>query len=63
MKLVNINFKNSKLLKILSEGKATKLVVEKKDILSRYGVSYIEIICKYFTINDILSFVDSIYYC
>ena len=37
-----LNDKRTKLLKILKEKKATKLVVEHKDRLSRFGVSYIE---------------------
>ncbi len=43
-----LNDKRPKLLKILSEGKATKLVVEHKDRLSRFGGSYIEEACKHF---------------
>jgi len=41
-----LNDKRQKLNKILEEGKATKLVVEHKDRLSRFGVAYIEILCK-----------------
>jgi len=42
-----LNDKRKKLLKILSKGKATKIVVEHKDRLARFGVSYIETICKH----------------
>lgn len=43
-----MNDSRPKLLKILSDGKATRLVVEHKDRLSRFGASYIEICCKHF---------------
>jgi predicted site-specific integrase-resolvase len=43
-----LNDKRPKLLKLLKEGKATKLVVEHKDRLSRFGSVYIEQACKYF---------------
>ncbi len=43
-----LNDKRPKLLKVLSEGVATKLVVEHKDRLSRFGSSYIEEACKHF---------------
>ncbi|RLI97316.1 MAG: IS607 family transposase, partial [Candidatus Aenigmatarchaeota archaeon] len=36
-----------KLLKILSDGKVTRLVVEHKDRLARFGVRFIEILCKH----------------
>ena len=34
-----------KLNKVLNEGKLTKLVVEHKDLIARFGVKYIELIC------------------
>jgi len=43
-----LNDKRPKLLKFLSDGKATKLVVEHKDRLSRFGSTYIEQACKHF---------------
>jgi predicted site-specific integrase-resolvase len=43
-----LNDSRPKLLKILSEGKATKLVVEHKDRLARFGVTYVEVACKHF---------------
>ena len=42
-----INDKRPKLLKILSEGQATHLIVEHKDRLARFGVEYIKILCKH----------------
>ena len=52
-----LNDKRPKLLKLLKEGKATKLVVEHKDRLSRFGATYIERACQHFNceviyIND-----------
>ena len=43
-----LNDKRPKLLKVLQEGKASRLVVEHKDRLSRFGSSYIELACKHF---------------
>ena len=43
-----LNDKRKKLNKILEEGKATKIVVEHKDRLSRFGSKYIECACKKF---------------
>lgn len=43
-----LNDQRPKLLKILTSGIATKLVVEHKDRLSRFGSSYIELACKHF---------------
>jgi putative resolvase len=43
-----LNDKRPKLLKILKEGKATKIVVEHKDRLSRFGSNYIECAAKHF---------------
>jgi len=43
-----LNDKRPKLLKVLHSGAATKLVVEHKDRLSRFGASYIETACKHF---------------
>lgn len=43
-----LNDSRPKLLKILLEGKATKLVIEHKDRLSMFGSKYIECACKHF---------------
>jgi len=43
-----LNDSRKKLTKILTEGKATKIVVEHKDRLSRFGSKYIEMLCKQF---------------
>ena len=43
-----LNDKRPKLLKLLKEGKASKLVVEHNDRLSRFGATYIEQSCKHF---------------
>lgn len=40
-----LNDNRKKLAAILSKGQATKLVVEHKDRLARFGVNYIEILC------------------
>lgn len=40
-----VNDNRNKLSKILKEGKATKLVVEHKDRLTRFGFRYIEELC------------------
>lgn len=40
-----LNDKRKKLLKILTEGKATHLIVEHKDRLSRFGTEYIKLLC------------------
>lgn len=40
-----LNDRRKKLLKVLQEGKATRLVVEHKDRLARFGVPYIEVLC------------------
>lgn len=42
-----LNDRRPKLLSILDAGKATKLVVEHKDRLARFGVSYIESLCRH----------------
>ena len=42
-----LNDKRKMLLKILQDGRATRLVVEHKDRLARFGVSYIECLCKH----------------
>jgi putative resolvase len=42
-----MNDKRRKLLKILEKGKATRLVVEHKDRLSRFGVEYIRVLCEH----------------
>ena len=42
-----LNDRRKMLLKILDEAKATRLVVEHKDRLARFGVSYIECLCKH----------------
>ena len=43
-----LNDSRKKLTKILTEGKATKIVVEHKDRLSRFGSKYIEMLCNRF---------------
>jgi putative resolvase len=40
-----LNDQRSKLEKILKEGKITKLIVEHKDRLTRFGFKYIELLC------------------
>jgi len=40
-----INDNRKKLLKILTDGKATKIVVEHKDRLTRFGFNFIKTIC------------------
>jgi predicted site-specific integrase-resolvase len=40
-----LNDSRPKLNKVLKDGKLTKLVVEHKDRLARFGVKYIELIC------------------
>lgn len=42
-----LNDRRRKLLKVLQEGKATKLVVEHKDRLTRFGFTYIEALCQH----------------
>lgn len=42
-----LNDNRPKLLKILSEAKATKLIVEHKDRLARFGIKYIETLCQH----------------
>jgi len=42
-----LNDGRKKLLQVLEEGKATRLVVEHKDRLARFGVKYIEVICQH----------------
>jgi predicted site-specific integrase-resolvase len=42
-----LNDRRAKLENILLQGAATKLVVEHKDRLARFGVRYIEILCKH----------------
>ena len=43
-----MNDKRPKLIKVINEGKASIVVVEHKDRLSRFGSSYIELACKHF---------------
>jgi len=43
-----VNDKRKKLLKLLEDIKATKLVVEHKDRLTRFGFTYIKELCKQF---------------
>jgi len=55
-----INDARPKLLKILQEGKATTIVVEHKDRLSRFGFNYIKELCNKFNckiiiINDVVT--------
>ncbi|MCP4702178.1 MAG: IS607 family transposase [Gammaproteobacteria bacterium] len=42
-----LNDSRKKLLEVLTDGKASKLVVEHKDRLATFGIRYIEIICSY----------------
>lgn len=42
-----LNDNRQKLLAVLEKGLATKLVVEHKDRLSRFGVNYIKVLCKH----------------
>lgn len=42
-----LNDKRKKLESVLLKGQATKLVVEHKDRLARFGVRYIEILCRH----------------
>ncbi len=42
-----LNDNRKKLADLLEEGKITRLVVEHKDRLARFGVRYIEILCKH----------------
>ncbi|MBW1759269.1 MAG: IS607 family transposase [Deltaproteobacteria bacterium] len=42
-----LNDKRKKLESVLLKGQATKLVVEHKDRLTRFGVRYIEILCQH----------------
>ena len=41
-----VNDNRSKLLKIFTDKKATKLIVEHKDRLTRFGFNFIELLCK-----------------
>jgi len=43
-----LNDNRKKLLKVFSDKKATKIVVEHKDILTRFGFNYIDNLCKLF---------------
>lgn len=43
-----LNDSRPKLLKTLVDGRATMLVVEHKDRLSRFGVPYVNVACKHF---------------
>lgn len=49
-----INDGRNKLLKILKEGNATKIVVEHKDRLTRFGFKYIEEVCKKFNCEIVI---------
>ena len=42
-----LNDSRPKLMKILEQAKATRLVVEHKDRLSRFGVNYIKVLCSH----------------
>ena len=42
-----LNDKRRKLEKVLKEGRLTKLVIEHKDRLCRYGFNYIKILCEH----------------
>jgi predicted site-specific integrase-resolvase len=48
-----LNDSRPKLIKLLKDGAATKLVVEHKDRLSRFGATYIEYACKHFNCDVI----------
>ena len=52
-----LNDKRPKLCKILSSGKATKIIVEHKDRLTRFGFNYLQILltnqgCEIIVINE-----------
>jgi len=49
-----INDNRKKLLKMLQEGKATKLIIEHKDRLTRFGFNYIDELCKKFNCEIIV---------
>jgi len=49
-----VNDNRTKLLKVLKEGKASKLVVEHKDRLTRFGFNYIKEICNKFNCEIIV---------
>lgn len=49
-----INDARPKLMKILKEGKATHLVVEHKDRLSRFGFNYIKELCNKFNCKIVI---------
>jgi predicted site-specific integrase-resolvase len=60
-----LNDSRPKLVKILEEGKVTKLVVEHKDRLARFGVRYIQILCNHINcdlviINDATDIKDDL---
>lgn len=42
-----LNDNRAKLVKLLADGRVSKLVVEHKDRLTRFGFHYIEILCKH----------------
>ena len=42
-----LNENRKKLIKLLEEGKITKLIIEHKDRLTRFGFNYIKILCKH----------------
>ena len=42
-----LNDNRPKLVNLLEEGKVTKLIIEHKDRLTRFGFNYIEILCKH----------------
>ncbi|MDO9463723.1 MAG: IS607 family transposase [bacterium] len=49
-----LNDKRKKLESVLLNGKATKIVVEHKDRLSRFGVRYLEILCSHINCEIII---------
>lgn len=49
-----INDKRKKLLKVLNDGKATKIVVEHKDRLTRFGFEYIRSTCEKFNCEIVI---------
>jgi predicted site-specific integrase-resolvase len=42
-----LNDNRNKLIRVLDEGRATKIVIEHKDRLTRFGFNYIKLLCKH----------------
>jgi len=60
-----LNDSRPKLMKLLLDKKATKIVVEHKDRLARFGVKYIEALCKHINceliiINPVINDTDDL---